>query len=140
MQPRSSCSPPCRLTTPSTASRSVPWRRRTCSPPPPAFFGLPNPVLAAAISANGKRLLTGGSNVVALFQVGKPDTPAAKPPMPGLVWAVACDATGQLILAGGERAHVGEVRLWDGVKAPPRVFSHPDIVRSVALRPDGARF
>ncbi len=95
-----------------------------------------------AYTADGSKLLTGGSAGARLWEVatGRPLTdawPAARP-----VLAAAFSPDGKAVVLGGGQPGSGEARVWAADTGAPLTppLAHPEEVGAVAFSPDGKSF
>ena len=102
-----------------------------------ALTGHDGPVLAVAVSADGRTAVSGGHNgTVGVWDLAGTAAPRVLTGHVGLVFAVAVSADGRTAVSGGmDRT----VRVWDlAGTAKPRVLTgHADVVRAVAVSADG---
>lgn len=102
-----------------------------------ALLSHDSPIDAAALSPDGKRILTGGDDATARLWDAKTGEPIGLPlHHPSTVFAVAFSPDGKTLATGG---HDGTARLWDADTGRPRgrPLSHSGEVFAVAFSPDG---
>ena len=115
------------------------WDAKSGQPINAPFTNNESPIISAAFSPDGKRIVTGG-HTVQLWDASS-GQPLGKPFVghEANVWSVAFSPDGKRIVSGSVDQ---TVRLWDASTGQPigQPFSgHTEIVASVAFSPDGKR-
>jgi WD40 repeat protein len=110
---------------------------RKIDPPRRPEDGVFRPV-AVAFSADGKRLVTAGANVVVLWDVDKGQELRSMRAETGFLTCVAFRPDGKQVAAGSQE---GIVRTWDtdDGRLQHTLLGHPYIVHSVSYHPDSKR-